>query len=160
MANYLYFTGIAEWAQVKRPNKFGNWSLNLYVDKPTRKMYKDAGLRGTPKEGNEDYGDGMYLTFRRPVQRRWKNEVVDLTPPKVLMADGTEFDGLIGNGSKVTVKVEVYEFGAGVGEDGKPYGAGKGSRLDTIRIDELVEYVRPENNDNAEAGQQVAGLPF
>lgn len=160
----IYVSGTAEWAQVKRPNKFGNWSINVYADKATRKSLKELGLRANPKEGNEEYGDGWFLTFRRPTSAMWKGVQTDLAPPKVVLADGTEFDGLIGNGSKVTVKLEVYEYKGGTDAKGLSYEGGKAARLVSVRIDELVEYVANSENETGTATMPSAlaagGLPF
>jgi len=170
MANqFFYVSGVAEWAQVKRPNKFGNWAIQVYTDKATRKQLKDIGLRVNPREGNEEYGDGWYLTFRRPTTKVWKGVKTELTPPVVLNADGTAYEGLIGNGSKVTVKIEIYDFNGGVDAAGVKYDGGKGTRLESVRIDALVEY-KPENETGTGEIQQAAagkavnapgmGLPF
>lgn len=153
MANYFFFDGIANWAQVQRPNKFGAYSINLVVDAPTRKAVKQTGAKLNVKETDE--GEFFY-TFRRKATLRKKNgEVVEMDPPTVTLADGTPYTGLIGNGSKVTVKVEVYEFQGGVDANGQKYDGGKGTRLVGVRINELVEYKKEENtSDNS------ADMPF
>lgn len=153
-----FASGIAEWAQVKRPNKFNNWSINLYTDKATRKDIKSLGIRSNPKEGNDAYGDGWFITFRRPVSKTWKGTVTQLEPPQLLNADGTPFDGLIGNGSKVTVKFEVYDFNGGVDATGVKYDGGKAARLVAVRIDELVPY-EPEAKEDAPAAKGPLEVP-
>jgi len=161
MTKEVYVSGVAEWAQVKRPNKFNNWSINVYTDKATRKSLKELGLRANPKEGNEEFGDGWFLTFRRPTQATWKGKLTELDPPKVVMADGTVFDGLIGNGSKVTVKLEIYEYNGGIDAAGNRYEGGKAARLIGVRIDELVEYVAPQENETeTPKALAVGGIPF
>lgn len=150
-STYHFFQGRANWAHVKRPNKFDNYSIDLIVDKDTKKAIKGTGLKGNAKDTLDT--DEPYFTFRRKSTLRKKTgEIVEMSAPKVTLADGTEFDGLIGNGSKVTVKIEVYDFDAGKGPDGTPYNAGKGSRLEAIRIDELVEYVKPEVEETVTTG--------
>lgn len=159
----IYVSGILEWAQVKTPNKFGNWSVNVYADKAQRKALKEMGLRANPKEGNEEYGDGWFLTFRRPTTATWKGVLTPLEPPKVVTADGQPFDGLIGNGSKGAVKLEVYEYKGGTDANGMAYQGGKAARLVGVRIDELVEYVRPTENETSTstpAALAVGGIPF
>ena len=127
---YFYFTGKAKWAKTKEPDKaFGSseYKITLYVDKKTKKDIIEAGVQVTPKEDDE----GIYFQFRRPESKLWPNgDLTDFGPPDIYSEDGkTKFDGYIGNGSDVTVKVSVYDTRKG-----------KGHRLEAIRIDTLVPY--------------------
>lgn len=58
-------------------------------------------------------------------------------PPKVIDKDGVEWDPevAIGNGSDITVKLNVW-----IGNKAKKV------RWEALRVDELVEYERPEDN--------------
>lgn len=139
MATYHTFAGTLKWAQIRRPNKFGVYSVNLYVDKETRSAIKATGFRGRINEDD----DGFYYSFRRPHEKTFKNGAEVLGPPEVTV-NGKEFDGLIGNGSTAELTVEIYDFPAGIGPDGKPYTAGKGSRLMKIDVKDLIEYKKDE----------------
>lgn len=147
-----YFSGTAKWAKLKNPDKFGKWSINLYVDADTRKAIRATGSKLTAKEDD----DGFFYTFGRKTRASWG----EVNPPTVVLADGTPFDGLIGNGSKVTVKIEVYDFKAGVDAQGNAYAAGKGTRLVGVRVDELVVYQKPEETAPTASAGAPEGLPF
>lgn len=140
---YHYFTGIGRYAWLNKLNKFDKYSIDLVADKDTRKAIKETGIRSSFKEDEEG---NMIMSFRREATKEIKGEMVNFGPPKVLNADGTEYDfkKLIGNGSKVTVKVSVYDSAQG-----------KGSRLEAVRLDELVEYIPPARDEATTAD----GLP-
>lgn len=126
---FVYFTGEVEWAKVRTPDeKYHNYTVDLYMDDDSWTKFFDSGLQLTPKEK-----DGKrYVTFRRPEEKLIKGETVNFGPPEVLIHEDdnyNDFDGLIGNGSTVMVKVAVYDTMRG-----------KGHRLETVAVEELVEY--------------------
>lgn len=126
--NNIFVTGTAYWAKTKTPDtKFdedGIYSVVLYVNKENAKKVKDSGLRIRPKKDE----NGVNYTFRRKAKGLIRGDEVEFGPPKVVMS-GESFDGFIGNGSDVTLKVSVYDTKMG-----------KGHRLEAIRVNELVEY--------------------
>lgn len=123
-----YFSGIAKWAKVYKPDDvYHNWSIQLYPDQASAEQYTQSKMTVKYKED----ADGKYLTFRRPEAKLINGQNVSFEAPKVVDADGNPFTQTIGNGSKVTVKVLVYDLKAR---------AGVGHRLEAVRIDELVEY--------------------
>jgi hypothetical protein len=136
----------------KRQDKYGKWSVNLYVDPEGRKLIKQAGLKLKPTE--DDDGNLFYRFSKKPSS--W-----DDSPPLVFDADGEAFEGEVGNGSDVTIKIEVYSFKAGVDANGNPYSEGKGHRWQSTRIDNLIPYARPVSDD-APVAQSVPknGIPF
>jgi hypothetical protein len=79
-----------------------------------------------------------------------KDQLVAFGPPTVIDKDKNPVTALVGNGSKVTAKVAVYDTRMG-----------KGHRLETVRVDELVEFV-PEKKDAAAvpAGTPTRKMPF
>ena len=128
-----YFTGIAKWAKVYTPDtEYNNFSINLKLDEASLKEFDASGIRVRPKADKED-GD-MYYRFRRPAED-------DL--PLVVDQQGEKFTSAIGNGSKVTVRVESY--------DTKRHG--KGHRLMAVRVDEWVKY------NPKDAGDRKPALP-
>ncbi len=128
---YLYFSGIIKWAKVRKPDeKYQNYTINLYLDSKSKETFDDSGL----SLGFKNDEDGEFITFRRPDAKLIKQELVHFGPPTVLGPDNKPFDGLIGNGSKVTAKVAVYDTIKG-----------KGHRLEIVRVDDLVVY---EGGDN------------
>ena len=126
---YIYLRGPVKWAQVRKPDeKYQNYKVNVYLDEASKKVFNEAGLRLEAKQDE----DGTYWTFRRPVEKLIKGEVVKFGPPKLLNADNTDFpdDALIGNGSDITVKIAVYDSIKG-----------KAHRLETVRVESLVEFI-------------------
>jgi hypothetical protein len=123
--NY-YFKGIAKWAKVYRPDpEYDNYKINVYLDKASKKLFEQAGTQLTPKTDE----DGEYVAFRRDHSKMIKNELVTFGPPKVVDTNNNPLTEIIGNGSEVVVKVQVY--------DGKK---GKGHRLEAVQVTSLVVY--------------------
>lgn len=151
MATSTYlFTGKTKWAKVQKPDdKFGEqWQLPLYMDEKSWKDYEKSGIRLEVKKDKET-GE-PFVTFRRKVKEmNWKKGAMqENSPPKVLIANEygeyVPFDGLIGNGSAVSVKVDVFDTRNG-----------KGHRLVAVGVDDLVEY-------NPDGGREsnVPEMPF
>jgi hypothetical protein len=135
-----FFSGTAKWTG-KKLNKFDKYTTDLYLDDASLAIFKTSGIRVSPKTDQD--GETFYKLSRSKELTKKDGETIDLGPPEFLNADGSEFTGLIGNGSKVTVKVAVYDTGAG-----------KGHRVEAIRIDNLVEY-KPQS-----IVAPAVGLPF
>jgi len=128
-----YFTGIAKWAKVYTPDtEYNNYSINVLLDEASRKGFDASGIRVRPKVDKEDGKE--YYRFRRSSED-------DL--PLVVDSQGEKFTSAIGNGSKVTVRVESY--------DTKRHG--KGHRLMAVRIDDWVKY------NPKDAGERKVSLP-
>lgn len=124
--NFIYLSGKAKWAKVRTPDeKYDNYTIDLYPSKESWGEFKASGMEVRPKKSE----DGEFITLRRPNTKLIKGEVVTFGPPKVLNPDETTFEGLIGNGSTVTLKVAVYDTMKG-----------KGHRLEAVRVDDLVVY--------------------
>jgi len=139
------FTGKAKWAKVYDPEEFRgavNWKINLYLDKGELEKRKKAGIQSKVYEDS----DGVYVTFKRPKEKLIKGILNEFSPPKITnedgedivsykkSADGTKWERngtpvLIGNGSTVEVTVAVYDTQMG-----------KGQRLESVRIVDLIEY--------------------
>ena len=136
-----FFSGTAKWASKRLDPKFEKYSIDLYMDEPSLKLFHESGIRVSAKTDND--GKVYYKLSRKDELEKKNGEVIKLGPPTFLNADGTEYTGLVGNGSKVTVKVTTYDTLAG-----------KGHRYEAARIDELVEY-----NPQTVIAPAV-GLPF
>ena len=136
---YVDFEGIAEWPKLFEFNRDkpewsketdGEYTLRVIVDAETQAKLKASG---TQKKFNTDpEGRGMVYAPTRPHKARqdWQGG-----PPKVFGPDArpwnTEEDGLIGNGSRVRVRVSVYDAGGGR----------KGTRLEAVQVIEHVPYI-------------------
>jgi hypothetical protein len=126
MTKILYLSGTAKWAKLIEPDKkFNNWTLDLYLDDKSVDNFKKAELELQLRSSDE----GPFIKLRRPVAKLIKNELVQYDPPQVTDQGGNKVTALVGNGSKVTCKVEVFGTVKG-----------NGHRLDAVRVDELVEY--------------------
>lgn len=122
----IYLTGTCKWAKVHKPDeKYNKYSIDLYVDDKNRDIIVQSGSQATVKHD----ADGQYVRIRRNPFSLVKGELKDWGPPTVLDHDGKPLTSNVGNGSKVTCKVVVYDTIKG-----------KGTRLEGIRVDELVEY--------------------
>lgn len=139
MASKTYFfTGKANWAKLTEPDqKYQFWGLDLVLDKDEWDKFKESGLQlkvNKTKEGED------YVSFRRPQQKVIKNELVDFDPPVLVDKDNEVLEDRpnVGNGSTVTCKVLVYDTIKG-----------KGHRLEGVRIDNLIEFIKQDKQDEA-----------
>lgn len=139
----IFLKGKTKWAKVRKPDeKYGNYEVPLYMDKKEMAKFKALGLGLTIRSDD----DGEFVTFKRREQEppRKNGEVITNGPPKVTILQDGQYvpwpEGLIGNGSEVTVKIEYY--------DTPRRGAGtRGHRLLAVGIDKLVEYIKTDEND-------------
>lgn len=140
----VYLSGDIKWAKLTKPDTMyvpeGVFSLCLFLDEESKKIYKESGLRLQIKEdeGRE------FIRLRRLNKKMIKGDIVEQGRPHVLDQEGNDYHGnnvpIIGNGSQVTCKVSVYDTMKG-----------KGHTLEAVRIDELVEY---------ETAAPAHGAPF
>lgn len=163
---YFDFEGKIQYPQVYEPdNAFGasNWKLNLFPkDEAELEKIQATGIQKKVQENNDPNRGpiGKYIQFTRPAFKVIKGEMVNFSGPIVMMDDSvvvdyvdTETDKrvfsfkaenkgkvvrrgkpiLIGNGSDVRVRVGVYDTQKG-----------KGQRLESVTILNLIEYVRQE----------------
>lgn len=136
----IYLTGTCKWAKIAKPDeKYNFYGLDLYLDQESIEKFDKSGLQLTKKAGEE----GIYISLKRKPQALIKGELVNFGPPQVLDADNAVFGGVIGNGSTVTCKVNVYDTAKG-----------KGHRLEAVRVDTLVEYNKDAMDEPAN------GKPF
>lgn len=141
-SNYYYLSGKAKWAKLFKPDeKYKNWQIQVYLDEPSMKVYDESGMTMQKKQDD----DGVFVTFRRPEAKVIRDELVKFNPPEVLDDAGNKMEQLVGNGSDVTIKVIVYDTMKG-----------KGHRLEAVKVNKLVPYVKQET---AEAATAAAAAP-
>ena len=128
----LYLTGTAKWAKVypgQEDTKYGKKSkIDLYFDDESLKTFKLSGSRKKLRSDEE----GIFSTFTRNIDDINPQTETPYGFPKVVIGSegNTEpFDKIIGNGSKVVLKVAVY-----------PSKFGMGTRLEGVRVLEHVPY--------------------
>lgn len=157
------------WPDEFRGRSF--YKINFYPDDEGMQEIKSLHLMNKWKvdDGAKSGVDGDYITFKRYTKQDTKNGPMYFAPPGVYDKDSNPIitykhdkkgrpvfdeDGdpipnqddpdlpLIGNGSTVELKLEVYK-----GKDGN------GCRLDSVRIIDLIEYV-PEEEEEEETPPQ------
>lgn len=130
----IYFQGIAKWAKVHKPDEtYDRFTIDLYMNDESWAAYKKCGLQLKKRESE----DGKYVTFGVARTRLVKEEVV-ISSVEVLDSEGKPFKGDIGNGSEVTVKVEIYNTTKGPAH-----------RLKAVRVDKLVEYTKNKVSEDS-----------
>jgi len=130
-----YVTGIAYWACITTPNKMSEkYSVDLIVDKATADELMSMGARAaTDKQGNlKHYDDAKNLVFIfKANSKNSKGE--PMFPPGVVDAKCNKYEGTIGNGSKVKIAYNLYEYNAKGNK-------GVALSLNGIQVLDLVEY--------------------
>ena len=125
-------SGTAFWASIAHPNttfdEDGVWTIDVgMLDTSSKKLVKSLGL--SLKDKGDDRGE--FVTVKRKVRR--KGGGVN-RPPSLVDSDlKPMFNTLIGNGSKVNVRFDTYDWEFG----GK---AGTGADLVGVQVTELVPY--------------------
>jgi hypothetical protein len=153
---FAYIKGKASWIYTKNLSDFGDWRITLHIDNNELNKILDLQARGVKNQIKKD-DNGYYVRFRRSPEIEMKDKItglpkkIGMRPPEVIMADGTPFDGIIGSGSDVEVKLEVYEHNTPNG------GKSRAARLLGIRIDNLVPFERQKDFDD-EQKRATAGL--
>ena len=150
----VILTGIAEWAKVFEDNRDlkgfegayeefdGACTIDMILDKEN--MDRLSASRSMKKGSADAEGRGTRVRFVRKFNtgRDW-----DSGSPVVLKSDGTKWDmdvdGLIGNGSTVTVTLSVYDTSRK---------SIVGTRLDRVKV---LEHIKPPSDDDDE----VATMP-
>ncbi len=147
----FYFTGEAIFPRLLKPdttyNANGVYSIGVTLDAVSQAEYDKSGIRLKSKVWKDSK---PFYTFKRADKGLMRDSLVTFGPPKVIDKDQKPLTKFVGNGSKVTIKVLVFDTKNG-----------KGHRLDTVRVDELIEYV-PQPKDQAAIAAAPAGkaMPF
>jgi len=147
--SFEYFKGKVKWF---RPNqldaKYNKWTHVLYMDGPSVEKFRAlqestddlAGIKNVLQKDE----DGYFARFSRPGSVERQGKVQGLNPPEItdgstVLPDGTNpplRNVLVGNGSEVVTKVEVYTYPLR-GTNGK---RGRAMRWLSSRVDNLVPY--------------------
>lgn len=152
---YVYIQGKVSWFRPKVPNKWNKWSVQIHPDAKGLELIRDLQAQGIKNQLKKD-DDGYYSTFSRPVTKETAGgRILSFTPVEVFDKDGNPFDGNVGNGSDVTLKLEVYNHNVPGG------GTAKAIRWQSARIDNLIPF-NPESDLNSfekEAGEGLKEQP-
>lgn len=153
---WITVRGVVRWTKVYEPDAFmgaENWKVDFApLNAQERKKWDDTGIQ--LKFRKED--DGLeYTRLRRPVKKVFSDEVTFFAPPEITGAVSVQYQDEngerirqykkgdkvnrvgepieIGNGSEVLVNVCYYDTVKG-----------KGHRLESINVLNLIEFVRSE----------------
>lgn len=163
-----FLQGKCKWLNNHQPDKFSKWGVVLYpteaslevINKLKENRTGHKGIMNTLKKDDEGY----YMTFAKKTEIKKKDGSIQrLTPPELF--DGTQKlpDGsypplknttLVGNGSDVTIKIEVYHY-----KDFSGSGEGSAARWVSARIDNLIPYGGTNDlSPHSSTKDAVAGL--
>jgi len=144
---------LGQYSKLGTPDlQYQCWMANIYPTKDSLERIREMqgeGLKNVLKKEE----DGYFTRFRCPTFRTRKDGTVwTFTPPKIEDINGRPIDGdIVGAGSDVTLKLEVYEHPTPSG------GRAIAARLVGVRVDNLVEF-NPDIDLDDEGKEQVKGL--
>lgn len=127
----IKLTGIGRWVKPypgQEDTKYGKKAvMDLYLDEPSLITFKSSGSRTTLRKDE----NGEFVKLSRDIDQLYRDE--PLGYPLVVKKNENgvyeKFDKIIGNGSRVTAKVSVYD---------SKYGPG--TRWEELEIIEHVPY--------------------
>ena len=147
-----YLSGKGKYVRMFTVDKYGKYSLLLYLDKPSLAIWEQLKSEGILNVLKKD-DDGDYVRLSRPVKKTFRGIDTVLRPPDVMDKDGKPMvaNDWIGNGSDITAKLTCYTFA-------KQFGGGTGAaiRLEGIKVHNLVPYVASDRTP--EEQEHVEGL--
>ena len=128
--------GKVRWCFTTKLDQNGEWSTQFYPNAESLEIINGLIKDGIKNQLKKD-DDGYFIRFRRHPQKQGKDgRIIQFEPPETLNADGTPCRDIVGDGSDVTLRLEVY--------GGKnPFGSGtyKAARLGGIKVQNLVPYI-------------------
>lgn len=131
----IYVSGKCKWAHVQTPDKFGSFSIILYPNDESLTVIKEM-VENPPKILNslKKDDDGYNIKFSCPTSKLIAGKLMSFRVD-LLDADGKPYHEAIGNGSDVTLRLEVYTYRKG---------EGRAARLKAVRVDNLVPFTRED----------------
>lgn len=143
MSGTYYMTGKAYWARIHKPDdKYGRFTMDFYPDDKSWKVYKSTGLSLKERESEH----GTYIKLGVASVRLDKDGTAVKSTVLVLDENNQPTKKEFGNGSDVTVKIEVFDAKNGTGH-----------RLIAVRADKLIEYSNPKQ---VSENSLIPDMPF
>jgi hypothetical protein len=128
----VFLSGKTKFANFHQPDRFGYWSVNLYLDDASKVEWAKLKQEGILNRLRKDE-DGEFVTLRCPVEKKIRGVMTKMQPIS-LIKDGIPYLGMIGNGSDVTCMITVYNYRKPITQE-----QGIAIRLGAVRIHNLVE---------------------
>jgi hypothetical protein len=142
-SEHIYVQGKANWLRNKATNKWNKWSVQLYPNPESLEKIRELQAEGIKNVIKKDE-DGYFVNFTRPVTKETKaGKIITFDPPDLFDKEGVPFDGNVGNGSDVTLKLEVYSHPTPGG------GVAKAVRWKSAKIDNLVPFETERDGDES-----------
>lgn len=143
MTDTVVLQGKGSWIRYNKPDeRYSKWSLVLHPTAQSLDVIKELqstrdGISGIKNVLGKDE-DGYYMTFSRPTTKVIQGQLKPFFPPVVVNADGSPFgtDKAIGNGSDITIELEVYTHKTPGG------GKAKACRWSKMRVDNFIPFER------------------
>jgi hypothetical protein len=148
---YDYLQGKVAWFKHHRLNDWNKWTHVMYLNPASLEKFRawqesDTEFQGIKNTLKKDE-DGYFVTLSRPcaIKRRGREEA--LAAPQIFESDGKTpwQEGLVGNGSDVTTKLEVYDYPI----PGNKL-RGRAIRWLSSKVDHLVPYEGTRDNTPSE----------
>jgi hypothetical protein len=137
---FEFFKGKCKFARLQQPDDQYGWGMKFYPDQDSLDRFKSWQAKGIKNELKRD-DDGDFFYLRRPYRKERKNGPdIYFTKPVILNKENLPIDTMIGDGSDLIAKAEIYEYKF----QNKP---GKAMRLAGVKIENLVPYNIPSMSD-------------
>lgn len=178
---YVSFRGKAVYVKPYVPDEYNGketWKCGMTVTKEEWQKLKESGsqLKKRLSENIPNIDeDTPYVVFNRDAEKEFRTGKVYFCPPVIYDQDGNKLvwyedaDGkevkqfsedspqperkgepvIIGNGSDIEVTVSIYPAGS----------FGHGTRLESIRIIDLIEWIPPEDGSDTQSSAVNAKTP-
>ena len=149
---YVYFKGKGSWANhlVIADIEYNKWHVTLHFDQESLDKFRSLKLKTHLKKDD----DGYFAKLSRPTQKLMRGKMTTFSPPLIFDNEGKPLEGkLIGNGSDMTVKCELYQYSP-PGSKGAKENA---IRLVSVRVDNLIPY-EPKRDHTEEQAKAAEGL--
>lgn len=154
---FVYVSGMVKWFRCGQPDEWNAWSHILYPDAAGLETIRLLQSQGMKNRLNHD-DDGWWVRLKRPASKEIRPgtpmaRVIHFEPPEIIGVDGEPVDRhtyIVGNGSTVTDKLEVYSHNTPGG------GKAKAARWLGTKVINLIPYERKDFTEDQE--RAVKGL--
>lgn len=129
-----FLSGKCRYCHIHAPDRFGHWSVNLFLDDKSKVLWKQLQTEGILNRLRTDKnGEGDFVTLRCPVEKKIRGTMTKMQPVTVIK-DGLPYVGMIGDGSDITCMITVYKYRKPITNEG-----GTAIRLGAIKVLNLIE---------------------